>query len=664
MKRIALLVFILLYSGTILAQQDENHVIENITDRMTENEEQLAGLEELAEIWQYFRENPIPINASCSEQLAQTGLISDIQIKQIEQYKLTRGTILSRYELLAIPGFDQKLIETISPFLNFDPEARIISSFKKSTSIILRGQRTLETSKGYKENAYKGSPEKLYTQIKYSQHWWQAGLTAEKDPGEAFFRKPSPTGFDHLSAYAVFQIPKKNIRFVAGDFLIRSGQGLVLWQGFAAGKSAETDQIYRNNQGLRPYSSTDENIFFRGIASEYKNRNFLLNLFYSSKYIDANIIEEQGKTMVSSFQNSGLHRTENEITDRHSLQQKSGGIILSYQKNNITIGLTSIHTQLQYPMQQSNELWQQFKFTGKKLSNAGINFKWNYRQLFLFGEMATSSSSGMAVLAGLLAKPANQLELSLLYRNFNKKYHSFYGQTFSESSGVNDEQGLYAGIKLLPAAGVSISAYCDNYWFQWLKSQTYAPSQGTDALVQVQYSPRQQLALYLRYKYEKKDRGKINGKIKHSQSNTSQGLRINADLKLNECWSFRSRLEFCLIESTENAQGLLLFQDIRYKANQIPFSCQLRLAWFDTDDYDSRLYAYENELLYNFAVPALYGKGIRTYLNTRYEFSSHMQLWFKIARTHYFNQKSIGTGWDEISSERKTELKLQLRYRF
>ena len=86
-----------------------------------------------------------------------------------------------------------------------------------------------------------------------------------------------------------------------------------------------------------------------------------------------------------------------------------------------------------------------------------------------------------------------------------------------------------------------------------------------------------------------------------------------------------------------------------------------RLAWFDTDGYNSRLYAYENDLLYSFSIPALYGKGIRSYLNFRQTFNESFSLWLKVAATHWISQNET----EELSgSKTNSELKVQLRYQF
>jgi hypothetical protein len=86
-----------------------------------------------------------------------------------------------------------------------------------------------------------------------------------------------------------------------------------------------------------------------------------------------------------------------------------------------------------------------------------------------------------------------------------------------------------------------------------------------------------------------------------------------------------------------------------------------RLAYFYTDGYNSRLYAYENDLLYSFSVPALYGNGVRTYLNFQQKLGSKFTFWLKFAATRQFAQTNDGV---TVDSSTKSEVKFQVRYQF
>ena len=85
---------------------------------------------------------------------------------------------------------------------------------------------------------------------------------------------------------------------------------------------------------------------------------------------------------------------------------------------------------------------------------------------------------------------------------------------------------------------------------------------------------------------------------------------------------------------------------------------------FDTESYDSRIYTYEHDVLYAFSIPSWYGRGIRTYLNTRLDLGRHVDLWLKYALSWYPERETIGSGLNEIEGHRKSDLSFQLRVRF
>lgn len=110
--------------------------------------------------------------------------------------------------------------------------------------------------------------------------------------------------------------------------------------------------------------------------------------------------------------------------------------------------------------------------------------------------------------------------------------------------------------------------------------------------------------------------------------------------------------------------GYLVYQDVCYTPVNKPISFRLRFAIFDTDNYDSRIYAYENDVLYAFSVPALYSKGSRYYFLLKYRIINNIDIWFRIAQTFYSNKNTIGSGLDEIKGNTKTDVVFQLRWKF
>lgn len=137
--------------------------------------------------------------------------------------------------------------------------------------------------------------------------------------------------------------------------------------------------------------------------------------------------------------------------------------------------------------------------------------------------------------------------------------------------------------------------------------------------------------------------------------------RLHIEYKLSKNINIKSRLEHVCYRGQENENGFIIIQDAQLAPPDSRVNLTMRFAWFNTDGYNSRIYAWENDLLYTFAIPAFYGDGVRNYLNLKYKLTKNLEVWAKLANSLYPRLESIGSGHSEIAGNHKTELKFQLR---
>jgi hypothetical protein len=436
---------------------------------------------------------------------------------------------------------------------------------------------------------------------------------------------------------------------------------LVASQGFSLGKTSETTQVVHSGPGIRSSSSTDENQFFRGIAGLLKLGPITFIPFVSFRTLDANIDTLEGKPYFGAFQTSGYHRTASEIASKNALEQMVGGGYTLFVYRRWSIGFTGVFTQFNAEMNRSDDPSNQFLWEGKENFVGGIDWKGSVKNVFLFGEAAASAHNGKAFLTGLLLKPVSNAEFTAVYRNINKTYFSFFSNAFTESSRVNDEHSIYLGLKIFPAPHWILQTYADLFEYRWIKYTTAAPSNGTEIFAQLTYQPSDRTELYLRFFQEEKKIKVITQNFKYNEPQQINRYRLNFSQMINENFTLKSRIELSLYSKLISENGFLVYQDLVYKPIGKRFSMNGRLAYFNTDSYNSRMYAYENDLLYSFSVPALYGKGIRTYLNFRQTFNENLSLWIKVAVTHRVSQNSTE---ENGASDTNSEFKVQLRYQF
>ena len=254
------------------------------------------------------------------------------------------------------------------------------------------------------------------------------------------------------------------------------------------------------------------------------------------------------------------------------------------------------------------------------------------------------------------------ISASLLYRDYAKDYQSEYANAFAERSSQN-EKGMYFGLEFTPNHKFKIKGYADHYEFPWLRFGVDAPTNGNDYLLQADYKISKVMSMYVRYKSETKEEelpesDQISGKIKNN-------FRFHINYKEGESWSFANRFETTTIDFNDKKEnGYMAYQDVQYQPlfGKITFSS--RYILFNTTSYDSRIYAYESDVLYGYSIPAYYGKGSKIYLVVKYNVIRNLDFWLRVAHTIYTDRDILKSGWDEIEGNKMTEIKLQLRYKF
>ena len=191
---------------------------------------------------------------------------------------------------------------------------------------------------------------------------------------------------------------------------------------------------------------------------------------------------------------------------------------------------------------------------------------------------------------------------------------------------------------------------------------------GFDYHLQADYYSERNINLYFRFDNLHEPENAIDdvtGKYITVYKNLSR-FRAHISYPVSDHIIFQDRLELSFYKKWISPQqkGYMVYHDILYRPETIPLSFTVRMAIFDTDDWESRIYAYEHDVLYAFQIPSFSGSGFRAYLNTRYVINKYVDMWFKISNSYYPKNETIGTGLNEIQGKNKTELRVQVRLKF
>lgn len=642
--------------------------LDEFIQRIFPLQQENINYEDLYESLFQMYQNPIDLNSATYEELSSLYVLSITQIKSLLAHRAEYGDLLSIYELQAVAGFDLNIIQQLLPFVylrqKFSPKDLYNGVSNASDHyLVLRSNQTLEKSKGYVENKYTGSPQQLYARYRLGRPGdFQIGLVAEKDAGEKNY-------FDFYSFHLQLKNKGKLKNLVLGDYQVQFGQGLVLGAGFFLGKGSEAvTTIRRSNMGVRPYGSLLEGGYFRGAAATYQMNKIDLTAFYSRTKRDASIDETDGEReeYFSSILTSGYHRTETELDRKNELTEQNIGVNVTFRFNNGYVGATLLHTQFDAILMRRQYLYNKFEFIGKQNTVIGANFTRTWQNFNFFGEAARSSSGGIGLTGGWVAALSKEFEWAMHLRYYDKNYHSFYGNALAEGSRNINEQGIYWGLKYSPKKNLSFSAFYDRFKFPWLRYLVDAPSRGFDYLLRASYQLNKRALLYAQYHAEYKG--------KNLPDNTTptdivvntirENVLANFDYTINRTFKIQSRVQVNTFryEGRAKSTGHAIMQDVEGSIRKLYLKG--RIAWFATDDYDSRIYAFESTVLYAVSFPAYFGKGTRIYLNARYALNPHLDLWVRYARTQMKNQESIGSGNDTIDGNHKSDFNLQIHYKF
>jgi hypothetical protein len=655
-----------------LSAQNDDELLENFfRDNESASE---SDAQQFLEYLESLRDRPLNLNRATREDLRALHLLNDLQVERFLEYRDRFGPFLSEYELQAVPSWELSDIRRVLQFSSIKTglETRNTNIFKGlyrgDNEVLLRW--SLFAPPNYVDSLAEGPPNVRAVRYRHAfDNRLRFGFTAESDAGEALFRKSNPRGFDFYSAHLFVQNWNKNVRAVAlGDYSARFGQGLLLQTGFSPGKSAETVAVTRGGRKLNAYAAFGEAFFFRGAATTLAfGKRVEVTALYSDRRRDGNLnpdtidFFDERLIVFSSLQTSGYHRTATEIEDEKALREQIGGISATYKAKNGQITANGLHIEYSKPWLRAQQPYNQFAFRGKRITGLSLDYDYRWRNLFVFGETARSDNGAIASLNGLLFSPDRHVTLTAVHRSLAKDYQSIYAAPFAEVAGASNERGLYLGADVRWVRRWQLNFYADVWRHPWLRFGVDAPSQGREFLARVLWTKSRSFSAYLLWQSEIKERNSGLEQVPGLVNNRRDRLRLHAIYRASKAVEFRSRVEWTTFQAGQfqHSKGFVAYQEAVIKPLGSAFSTALRYAIFDTDDFDSRVYAFENDLFAAISIPALAGRGSRYYMNLQWRVNRWLRLEGRIEQTNTLRAATIGgaTGKEMI-------WKLQARLRW
>ncbi|MBL7073855.1 helix-hairpin-helix domain-containing protein [candidate division KSB1 bacterium] len=630
------------------------------------SEEDLLELEEeadrsdLMDQLEELKQSPIDLNSARVEDLLQIPYLDRFTAQKIVEYRQQHGNFRKVGDLTVLPEIDPEFYETIKEFL-FIPEKGGVPPLQGTLRV--RAGRKLGRSRGFQENLYRGSPEKLYQRIDLRlAERVSLGIVLEKDSGE-----------DRLGDLAVFSLSLRDVlnqdHLVLGNFRLQFGQGLVLWNGFGFSKGGDPiSPVKKKAAGVRPFSSSSENQAFAGGSYGVGWGRFNGTVFFARTPLDATL----GEGGVTSISETGLHRTEAEERKRDVLVEKMVGGHADYAMGGVVkLGITYYNAHYSPRILPSDPVRKHFEFYGTRNEVWGIEYDGSLKNINFFGEWASSLGGGRAWLAGALGGWPG-LKLALALRDYGPDFHNLSASGFGERRDKpRNERGAYLGVDVKLSPGTRLAAYFDQFVRPWRTYGVPMPTRGTDFLIKVFRKVNPSLSYYLQM------REKIGQKVGEEYDTygreitvirqiTKRNFRGEIRVKLGSHLQFRGRVETCFLHTEgikEKELGILFFQEVKLR----PFpwlDLRGRMTTFDTPSFDSRIYEYEGDLRGVFKNTPFWGRGRRWYVLASYRLAKKVRVSMKWSETYLDDRDHFGSGTDEIPGNVGREAGVQLDMKF
>ena len=285
-----------------------------------------------------------------------------------------------------------------------------------------------------------------------------------------------------------------------------------------------------------------------------------------------------------------------------------------------------------------------------------------------------------AFVNGVTASLSKMVDLTMLYRYYTMSFNSFYGKAFREnSSGNNNEQGVYIGTKVMPKRIIYFDANYDYFYFPWDIGKFHT---GYSWLSKVTYEPNKIWLISLQHKGKKKNR-KI---LKKEKSNVevSRGVALAYMFKWQylpiKSLKLKSELHcnsYTQVRRTTWGYGLL--QRMDYKIGKLRLINQI--VWFSTKRETNKITTSEPKMLYDgTSFRAHRHKGVSYCFTLCYKPIAYMRLeckysilWLtgkpknmeeKTINENKENENKIGSGNEELKGNFKNEIRVQIVFSF
>ncbi len=584
-------------AGAIRAQET---IPEDVVEEVVPESDNEAHMEDLVELLEERAARPIFLPYAHAEKLYSLPFLTPYQIQQLLALRDSMGLRMQWADIQRLSSIDSITLLRLHPFIRLGRPPR---PPRWDLQGILRNSLTSTDI-----TSYPRTPLKTYFRCIARRRHWQGGILYEKDAGEAW---RNPAGMpQYLSFHVGFQ--SERLRGIIGDYSVRWGQGLILWQGFAMARSQEAVRFFRYLPPLRPHTSVDEFHYFRGVALRRRlSEQWEGMIFVSHRKLDARLDSMQDAAFIAGFDEDGYHRTQTRLARWHNARMTALGAAAErrgrftrWSCHGLALHFDRVLSPATRPDRSTIPAAQTWLY-------GSVSWKKSWQRAFIFGETAVQSPLGWGTTAGVLTRIAD-VSTGFLVRHYSRTFYPLLGQPWGISSSYAPENGLYYALSVVRGAWTA-SFYADvgrPLFLRYLQPRPLARYDWMIRLSHRRYGPH----FYLFFR--RKNIPQTASRAGESTTLTDlplHTLRLDYRTPMGPSLQWHARAETrWLKDSLENASFVML-QDIRWTAAP-HHKLTWRIAWATATSHDTRIYAYEPNVRYTFSFFQFTRPAIRTLL--------------------------------------------------
>ncbi len=649
---------------TLVHAQSKTDWVKDYEEFVNVNMLEQEAAQELYDVLSEHADHKMSINSITKEDLEAFAFLSSEQIEGIVEYVYKYKPLKTLSELVLVESLDAVSRNLLLHFLTLDPiQIEMFpgfeTAFKYGRSTFMAMTKIPLEKQRLSENRYLGYALKHQLRYKFQfSDYLKMGLTASQDMGEPFFQYKNKDGYDFYSYYLVLQRIGIIKQMVIGRYRLKTGMGLIINNDFNFGKQISLASIDKVDTNIRAHSAASSANFMQGLATTLSwSKNFETTFWTSYRAIDATLTKD--KEYIATILKTGLHRTESEMDRKNNAYQWAGGFRFGWKKNGFGLGLTTAFTGFSKPLlPNKNQIYKEFYPEGFMFHNIGVDYSYLSRRVVVRGETAINDQKAFATINSINYQLTSLLKLTLLQRWYSYRYYSLLGNAFNEGRHLQNESGLFLGASYNPIQFLSIMGYVDFAYFPWPKYQISEASWAVEPFISVKWQQKSWSYL-LRYKCRMRSKEDKKNDVVANEIIHKTRFSLGYDATQ---WGVQTNLDVVFHHFLENSLGWRIEQSGFIKTN----TCNIfgTLSYYYTDNYDSRIYAYERGLLYQFSFPMFYGKGFHYALGNRWDINSSLMLIAKISGFFYYHNKKNNIKDIVKVEEFKNYIEMQLRWKF